>query len=38
MEDKMDYGFFDQSHFYKNFKKHMSLTPKQFREKFYMEK
>ncbi|PKG24868.1 AraC family transcriptional regulator [Niallia nealsonii] len=38
MEDKMDYGFFDQSHFYKNFKKHMALTPKQFREKFYMEK
>lgn len=33
--EKIDeHAFFDQSHFYKSFKKYMTLTPKQFKDKF----
>lgn len=36
LDELMDhYGFFDEAHFYKGFKKFTSLTPKQYKEIYY---
>ena len=39
LDDLIDhYGFFDEAHFYKGFKKFTTLTPKQYKEIYHISK